>query len=79
MAEAEINIAKHRNGKIADIPLQFIGKLAKFIPVGHSTILQSKMNDPSDNYDPKGGLESNSYSTDYGFSSDNKSNEPLPF
>ena len=27
---AEISIAKHRNGSLADIPLQFIGKFAKF-------------------------------------------------
>jgi replicative DNA helicase len=77
--EAEINIAKHRNGKIADIPLLFIGKLAKFIPVEHSTILQSKMNDPYDNYDPKGGLGGNSFSPDNSFSSDNMSDQSLPF
>ena len=27
---AEISIAKHRNGSLADIPLRFIGKFAKF-------------------------------------------------
>ncbi len=28
---AEISVAKHRNGSLADIPLRFIGKYAKFI------------------------------------------------
>ena len=46
--EAELNIAKHRNGKLADIQLKFIDKFAKFVPVEHFTIKQSRINDLSD-------------------------------
>lgn len=52
--ESELNIAKHRNGKLADVPLRFIGKYAKFEPVEHFTIMQSRINDFND-YDPFSG------------------------
>lgn len=60
---AEISIAKHRNGSLADIPLRFIGKFAKFteletgaydLPPGggedFTRTIPSKLNDmPEDN------------------------------
>ncbi|MFO8130433.1 MAG: replicative DNA helicase [Bacteroidales bacterium] len=54
---AEISIAKHRNGSLADIPLRFIGKYAKFTDLDRDEIeipgdeasgfktIPSKMND----------------------------------
>jgi len=47
--EAEIIIAKHRNGSLDDIRLRFIGELAKFAnkEQGSTMIMESKMNDSS--------------------------------
>jgi len=45
--EAEIIIAKHRNGSLDDVRLRFIGELAKFAnkEQGSTMIMESKMND----------------------------------
>jgi replicative DNA helicase len=47
--EAEIIIAKHRNGSLDDVRLRFIGELAKFAnkEQGSTMIMESKMNDSS--------------------------------
>ena len=47
--EAEIIIAKHRNGSLDDVRLRFIGELAKFAnkEQGSTIIMESKMNDSS--------------------------------
>jgi replicative DNA helicase len=47
--EAEIIIAKHRNGSLDNVRLRFIGELAKFAnkEQGSTMILESKMNDSS--------------------------------
>jgi replicative DNA helicase len=44
--QAEIIIAKHRNGSLEDVRLRFIGELAKFsdLDQGSTMILESKMN-----------------------------------
>ena len=48
--EAEIIIAKHRNGSLDDVRLRFIGELAKFAnkEQGSTMIMESKMNDSND-------------------------------
>ena len=79
--EAEINIAKHRNGTLADIKVKFISQFAKFVPTSqHSSIgkddddgydvhnfktFQSRMND-SDDF------------ANFGFKNDNNF-EDIPF
>jgi len=47
--EAEIIIAKHRNGSLDEVRLRFIGELAKFAnkEQGSTMIMESKMNDSS--------------------------------
>ena len=45
--QAEIIIAKHRNGSLDDVRLRFIGELAKFsdLDQGDTITMESKMND----------------------------------
>ena len=47
--QAEIIIAKHRNGSLDDVRLRFIGELAKFsdLDQGSTMIMESKMNEGS--------------------------------
>lgn len=47
--QAEIIIAKHRNGSLDDVRLRFIGELAKFsdLQQGGTMLMESKMNDDS--------------------------------
>jgi replicative DNA helicase len=47
MGQAEIIIAKHRNGSLDDVRLRFIGELAKFsdLDQGDTITMESKMND----------------------------------
>ena len=47
--QAEIIIAKHRNGSLDDVRLRFIGELAKFsdLDQGSTMMMESKMNDGS--------------------------------
>ena len=55
--EAEIIIAKHRNGSLDDVRLRFIGELAKFAnkEQGSTMIMESKMNDSSSFGNPTDG------------------------
>lgn len=55
--EAEIIIAKHRNGSLDDVRLRFIGELAKFAnkEQGSTMIMESKMNDSSGFASPMDG------------------------
>jgi len=55
--EAEIIIAKHRNGSLDDVRLRFIGELAKFAnkEQGSTMIMESKMNDSSSFGSPMDG------------------------
>ena len=46
---AELNIAKHRNGKTADVPLKFIAKYAKFTDPDNAMF---DFNTNNDNYNP---------------------------
>lgn len=45
--QAEVIIAKHRNGSLEDVRLRFVGELAKFsdLDSGSTMMLESKMND----------------------------------
>ena len=47
MGQAEIIIAKHRNGSLDDVRLRFIAELAKFsdLDQGDTITMESKMND----------------------------------
>ena len=55
--EAEIIIAKHRNGSLDDVRLRFIGELAKFAnkEQGSTMLMESKMNDSSSFGNPTDG------------------------
>ena len=48
-SQAEVIIAKHRNGSLEDVRLRFIGELAKFSDLDQSSTMtmESKMNDAS--------------------------------
>ena len=49
-SQAEVIIAKHRNGSLEDVRLRFIGELAKFADLDQSSTMtmESKMNDNGD-------------------------------
>ena len=58
---AEIMVAKHRNGALANVPVKFIDRFAKFAEMdafasnsdGHVKILKSRMDDMEDDDDSK--------------------------